>query len=306
MVNLVEAIERKEYPGADNGAPVAYATADKDILCAVCCIENADRIIDEESGWKLTGAYTVTGNEECRECEGLIRAVETLADLTDEGKRCSVKNATVYVNRQWVPLILSPGDAIAGGDLESAKDGELCEIPYTAYGDYVGGCVERANVRYFLELYGSRGDVHQVLYGFNNRSIVVSSDCADPELLETVKGLADYPLISDETMSEIEREQEQEAIDEYLALDLIGRSPAMDETKETAPEVYRRALDTLAELEFWPDFCHEVGGSVYVSDEDSARIKDACSVRIELTRLEELLDIAAQQAPDQPNPARRR
>lgn len=163
---------------------------------------------------------------------------------------------------EWAPDTL-PQDAIA-------------ILDYTCYSDYSGCSVERANERAIREMFPNADWLKDLYGGHGSSGLAVDlaawldtlTEDDDPHaLLETVEGLDDYPAVSDEAVSELETEAEDEALPD-LYKDLARTVPwdrcerlhdyLSDLPEDRAHACYRAAMEA---TNTYPE--HETGGSVY-------------------------------------------
>jgi hypothetical protein len=85
--------------------------------------------------------------------------------------------------------------------------------------DYSGGSVEVANHKVFMEEFGDLPGVHEIHGDFDTYGVVIRLDCITPGMIEIFEGLDNYPVIDEEAMSEVEREAEDEAWDNWVRRD---------------------------------------------------------------------------------------
>lgn len=110
----------------------------------------------------------------------------------------------------------------------------MFEVPYCSGSDYSGSMVEKANYNEFGELYPDIPYVHNSFGGHGTFAIFIelcrflSADLAldnenpTPEnILETIEGLKDYPLINDEALSRMEMEATEEAWHDWMCDDMV-------------------------------------------------------------------------------------
>lgn len=95
---------------------------------------------------------------------------------------------------------------------------------YTSMSDYGGSLVEKANADILIEEYG----FITVIGGYSSFAcmIQVQSILDMPEderdnLLDTLEGLSDYPLIDDQTLSDLESENTDEAWNDWAKEDFL-------------------------------------------------------------------------------------
>ena len=110
---------------------------------------------------------------------------------------------------------------------DATEEGELYFfLPYASGSDYSGSTVEKANCREFLESYGEEAFVWEAHGGFDTYAVVLGLtgllECADDTfdaILGIIEGLENYPLIDDETLSNLETEGADEAWESWVASD---------------------------------------------------------------------------------------
>ncbi len=111
------------------------------------------------------------------------------------------------------------GDSASYGDFTPDDDGTYFLSDFLSGSDYSGCLVERANYRDFLADYGERDGVHEVYGGHGTYAVAVRIDAIDDEMAAVFEALEDYPLISDESHSELEIDAQSEAWENWAASD---------------------------------------------------------------------------------------
>ena len=142
---------------------------------------------------------------------------------------------------------------------------ELYILPrFMGGSDYSGSTVERSNHRCFLEDHeGARG-VFDVYGGHGTFAIAIRADCLTPDMYDTLRGLDDYPLISEDDLSEVEREAEGEAWECWARSDFIS---AVEKHLDLELDLEDRAALALfntaqeRENEYW---IFEEGGTAWI------------------------------------------
>ncbi len=114
-----------------------------------------------------------------------------------------------------------PGDSCSYSDFTPDTDGRYFLSDFLSGSDYSGSIVERANYKDFLEDFGERDSVHEVFGGYGTFAIAVRIDAIDDEMAAVFDALEDYPLISEETHSELELEAEGEAWESWAESDFV-------------------------------------------------------------------------------------
>ena len=153
-------------------------------------------------------------------------------------------------------------DSIAMSNLqEDAERGYLAWLPLSSGSDYSGDTVTRANYEYFL---GEYLEVCIPVYGmFGTYGIVVPVWHFPETLQEDLEDLEDYPVISDDALSNLEMRLEEEAWESWVRGDFSSALEDAGIDTEGIPEgalreTFHAALEasnTYAE--------HEPGCSVY-------------------------------------------
>jgi hypothetical protein len=177
-----------------------------------------------------------------------------------------LKGATVYRWNEYLPTDDAPsvgetvgtyglhvGDSPTGSDVPT-----YLEVPYTAWGDYVGSSVERANALalwddYAPHLIRVRGD-------YGSEWLIVPSGASIPRTLaDILTGLADYPLVSDDALGVVETDLESDDLSSWLVWDIrreMGDAGEQWSDDDVTAAYWRARLDGL--VEWWPESA--VGG----------------------------------------------
>lgn len=100
------------------------------------------------------------------------------------------------------------------------RDQELFLISNLLSGsDYSGSSVERANFRAFLESFRDVPGIVEMWGGHGTYAIAIRLDVHHAEILETLERLEDYPVVDDDTLSELEMEMDSEAWESWARAD---------------------------------------------------------------------------------------
>jgi hypothetical protein len=95
------------------------------------------------------------------------------------------------------------------------------EMPYCMYSDYSGSTVERSNTEYMLRNFKREQGIIEVYGGYGTRGIMLTSSALElEEVQEIIEGLDNYPVISEDDMSQLEIEIEAESWDSWIKYDL--------------------------------------------------------------------------------------
>jgi hypothetical protein len=79
------------------------------------------------------------------------------------------------------------------------------KIPHCVWGDYIGGSVDRANIEYLQKHYPEYVD--ERTYDYSTLQLVIWLDGDYPEeFIDLINALEDYPLLDEETHSNVEYE----------------------------------------------------------------------------------------------------
>lgn len=128
--------------------------------------------------------------------------------------------------------------------------------------DYSGGVVNKANYRDFVQLFGDIPGVCTSWGGHGTYAVFIREDVDNEELIDCLRGLADYPLISDETLSALEQELTEEAWKNWARSDfahgiakkfLMGPDDTYPDDWEADDDTVRKIFYILAERanEYW-------------------------------------------------------
>lgn len=121
-----------------------------------------------------------------------------------------------FDSADWPESAASYLDALSDDILES---GDLYfYVPYATGSDLSGSTVEAANYKWFVEEHGNEDWIHEVYGGHNTYAFAIGltgllacdEDTFD-EICEAIEGLADYPLIDDQLLHEVESDGSDEA-----------------------------------------------------------------------------------------------
>jgi hypothetical protein len=170
---------------------------------------------------------------------------------------------------------------------------------YFSSGDYGGSLVELSNLQTFLEDFKEKKGVWE-LYGSHGSSGLAIDIRAllDSELLEDLSALQSYPVRSEDHLSALELDKEQESWDSYLKSDFLrALERHLEQLSESAgfsdsqAELLTLALEQLPECELWP-LCSELSESanIYWETEAINRYLDVERCAAELS-LEDALDL---------------
>lgn len=147
-------------------------------------------------------------------------------------------------------------------------------VRYASFSDYSGCLVERANARalhddddlgeWIETVYGGHGTE---LHGFRHSNLMTMSGESFEALYEVLGALSDYPLLCEETHSEMELEAQNEAWESWAEWDyrkelesIFGDELIKDIPGDELYSMFRDAAD--AANEYWID---EVGGGAEIN-----------------------------------------
>lgn len=165
-----------------------------------------------------------------------------------------------------------------GWTIDTVPDNAIAILECTTYSDYSGSTCERANERAIADDCKGADWLKEMSGGHGTSGLAidvrawlecVSADDEDPcRVLETLEAIADYPVVSDDLLCEIEHEIETEYLPE-LYRDLARkvdwqRHSRLHDYLSEMPEdrayaCYRTACD---ETNTYPEF--ETGGQCYI------------------------------------------
>lgn len=84
-------------------------------------------------------------------------------------------------------------------DLETRPENIYFFSPYLSFGDYDNSCeIERSNVRVFLEEFANHPDIIHLKLPYSSEMIGIKYGCKDPEILEILEDLENYPVIDEQ------------------------------------------------------------------------------------------------------------
>lgn len=173
--------------------------------------------------------------------------------------------------------IYMPRDARAGAKLSMSKTATRRSSHYpqraylidlTLYSDYSGSTIHRANHEDLRARYAEH--IIDLYDGCGAHAIAILSTCNNIDLIAEVNSLADYPLLNDVLLCEIE---------EWIKADYFNNSLLRD--IERAVE-----RDRSIEITEWRDT-----GALYSAIYESIEIQDAISAYCNLDRLLERFDV---------------
>lgn len=133
-------------------------------------------------------------------------------------------------------------------ELSRYKASEVWFAPrYCGGSDYSGSAVERANFNILAEYHGKK--IYAEEHGmYGSFSIYLRGDLYNPDIIEALKGLDDYPLISDDEMTQVEMNWQNE----YWAESWAKRELA-EEICEAFPYLAEIDPDTIEQFYDWVD-----------------------------------------------------
>jgi hypothetical protein len=105
-----------------------------------------------------------------------------------------------------------------------SPDGDYLEVPLTTYSNYSGGTAEHANCNYFLDRFGALAGVHEMYGGHGTRGVLIEYKLYEnnEEIRDVIDSLNDYPVMSDNFLSDLEDQLELEAWNNWVKDDLIA------------------------------------------------------------------------------------
>jgi len=215
------------------------------------------------------------------------------------------------------------GPSIGYGSLDPAtcpEDADAVSLGVLIGSDYSGGSVVRANVRE-VETMAEDEDsrlsevVLSTYGGYGTAGVLFLLDRAIPEedlspVVDLLRGLLDYPCVSDEAVSEIESEDEAEAWENYARRDFasaladrivpgIGSVSVYVDEDDTRGDDLRELFHVLADKgnhNGGPGVVHEETGPYFMVEEVAGEASPVLlfALRLATVDAEEALDVAAQ------------
>jgi hypothetical protein len=171
---------------------------------------------------------------------------------------------------------------------------------YFSSGDYGGSLVELSNLQTFLEDFKDRKGIWELYGSYGSSGIAIDVRALlDSELLDDLSALQRYPLRSEDHLSALELDMEQESWDSYLKSDFLrALERRIEQLSESAgfsdlqAELLTLALEQLPESELW-GLCSELSESagIYWETEYINRWLDVerCAAELSLEDALELL-----------------
>lgn len=138
-----------------------------------------------------------------------------------------------YVWRGWsAEQAPEPGEEAWWGSFGhpfTGESGDYWGVPYVVWGDYIGTTVDRANYNVLCDEWAQH--VVVVTGGYNSHSLFLKGGADIPEALaECLRGLRDYPLISDDELAQVELGIQASDWDQY------GSAEALESLKIAAED----------------------------------------------------------------------
>lgn len=133
--------------------------------------------------------------------------------------------------------------------------------PPLGHSDYSGTAIEIANRRVFLDEHGDVPGVFEVTGGFGAQGIAIRLDVADKGIIETLAALSDYPILCEQTWSEVEMELVDEALQDWGFDDFAREVEDLFEVEvEVDDRLHALVCELLSEAPYSPSI--EPGGGV--------------------------------------------
>lgn len=152
-------------------------------------------------------------------------------------------------------------NSVCYGDIKENQDGEYIEVPYCTYSDYSGTTVERSNCQTFLDMFKEFNEISmwKMYGGWGTTGVLIRKSLYEnnDEVKEVIDGLFDYPVISEDDLSQLEIELEHVSWDSYLKDELIRglESNDIEYNEETLQEDFYFVADDIAEYFIHEDAC---------------------------------------------------
>lgn len=226
---------RDEYGRADDNVTAADELGINEDTDVPLC--GPDSTFDESPAyWHVGIKWNIREEQRYKR----IRKIEGIQPLRYEDYQPLNRSERSGVFGTWGYVRRADGSASYGDFKETdwpesaeAYLGSLCEdteetgecyfyVPHASGSDYSGSTVEKANAKCIEDSYEEQDWVHSVYGGHSTYAVAIGvtgllgcdKDTFD-ELCETLEGLADYPCIDDEAVSELEMEGADEAWDSW-------------------------------------------------------------------------------------------
>ena len=230
-------------------------------------------------------------------------------------------------------------DAIASGDsipcryLDPVSDAAADAVGHRSLGgsDYSGGSLIRSNLKAFRALVeeetgeGEPLPIIDYYGGHGTDGVLILLDRKGPRdslapFVELLRGLEDYPVVCDDTMSEVEHEEEDTAWKDGAEGDfskaLAGYFGQDTEVEDRNPDVYPNAttlrelfhsIADSANLEGGSGVVHEETGPYFLVEDAAASVSPVLLFALGLVKLDPdtMLDLASSTDTDDHDDARR-
>lgn len=118
-------------------------------------------------------------------------------------------------NMNWSDLDNVTGDVLPG---------DVCLIPVLCGGDYSNSCaVEYSNYLEWQDLFADTLSIDwwTVSGGYGSYGIAIRVDTENPDILEMIGSLSDYPVINDDRLSQVEMEWQDYSYRDCVAKDFV-------------------------------------------------------------------------------------
>lgn len=146
---------------------------------------------------------------------------------------------------------------------------DVWEMPYTISGDYCGDYVNKANATYLMATHPdlfqlARGSHGSEVVGITEEKRLALTDEEWETIKEIVEGLEDYPIIDEDTHSNIEMEAKWEYWTEY------GRDGVREDlVKKFSDDFIAQLAVCMKTDEFWDEMMREKDWDQYINEEGS-------------------------------------
>lgn len=132
--------------------------------------------------------------------------------------------------------------------------------------DYSGSSIERANYAAFLEQFKDVKGVYETYGGHGTYGVVILASVDNKEIADTLRALADYPVVDEEKLSEIELELQNEAWENWAKSEFIReleRVFNLDDLEIDAHDKWDEMIHQLMDSGK-AEWIHETGGDAWI------------------------------------------
>lgn len=240
--------------------------------------------------------YTVSPDRSVRPSPGHPESYSTVwedySPLEESALSYSLLEASAGRHLNWAKL--SPEELLrAFTESKLWKKASIVFCPaFFSSGDYGGSLVELSNLQAFLEDHGKKPGVWELYGSYGSSGLALDIRFIDEDMLEELSSLQSYPVVSEDHLSHLELEKEQEAWEDWTREDYRKElQKRLEELFPEAEETIESRLEELEEEKLFSLFQQAMeSGNVYWETEATSRYVDCQEVAAH-TNLDSLLSL---------------